>query len=274
MSKYTTEVRFICETEAGLQESKGYADVDDIITRAIPKIFNFNFPIFDENYRTVLERKILKHYYTREIGFETYGLWKLKLNTKLNEIMPLYNKLYNSELLEFNPLYTSDITRTRKTDYESERDTDNSSSTSSANTTNSSSESSGSTSSENSSTGSTTSSGTNLFSETPQGALNGLNENSYLTNATKTSDTGTSTASGTGSITSSDENSAETNSTGNVTSNGRGNDDLKSTEEWIETVKGFEGKDASEMLLKFRQTFLNIDMLIIEDLEELFMQLW
>ena len=52
------------------------------------------------------------HYYTREIGFETVGLWKLKLQTKLNEIMPYYNKLYETELLKYNPLYDVDMTTT------------------------------------------------------------------------------------------------------------------------------------------------------------------
>ena len=57
------------------------------------------FPIFDENYRSVLETKILRHYYTREIGFETVGLWKHYLKTKLNEIMPKYNKLYEASIV-------------------------------------------------------------------------------------------------------------------------------------------------------------------------------
>lgn len=110
MSKYTTEVRFICETEAGYDESKGYNNVDSILNVACPKIFSFNFPIFDESYRLPLEKKILKHFYTREICEETYGLWKLRLDAKMNEIMPYYNKLYESELLKFNPLYDVDLT--------------------------------------------------------------------------------------------------------------------------------------------------------------------
>jgi hypothetical protein len=111
MSVYTTQVRFICEAEAGLKKSVGYDNVNTVIQNAIPKIFNFSWPIFDESYRNVLETKILKHYYTREIGLETYGLWKLKLDTKLNEIMPYYNQLYKSALLEFNPFYDVDLTR-------------------------------------------------------------------------------------------------------------------------------------------------------------------
>ena len=87
MSKYTTELRYICEMYAG-GESKGYSDVNKVIQAAIPKVFDFDFPIFDEAYRNVLCTKILKHYYTREIAAETVGLWKLWLDTKMNEIMP------------------------------------------------------------------------------------------------------------------------------------------------------------------------------------------
>ena len=39
MSKYTTEVRFICESYAGLNESVGYAGIDEVINKAIPKVF-------------------------------------------------------------------------------------------------------------------------------------------------------------------------------------------------------------------------------------------
>ena len=61
MSKYTTEIRFICETEAGLTESTGFNNVEEVLELACPKVFNFEFPIFDENYRAVLEKKILMH---------------------------------------------------------------------------------------------------------------------------------------------------------------------------------------------------------------------
>ena len=108
MSKYTTEVRYLCEYEAGYDESQGYQSVDNIVTLASPKIFDFDFPIFDENYRLILEKRILKHYYTREICEETYGLWKLRLEDRMNLIMPYFNKLYESELLQFNPLYDTD----------------------------------------------------------------------------------------------------------------------------------------------------------------------
>lgn len=112
MSKYTTELRYICETEAGLEESKGFSSVEEIITQAAPKIFNFPWPIFDEDYRLSLERKILLSYYTREICEESYGLWKLRLNAKLNEIMPYFNQLYKSQLIEFDPTHDVDYSKT------------------------------------------------------------------------------------------------------------------------------------------------------------------
>ena len=250
MSKYTTEVRFICETASGLSESKGYTDVDTIIKNAIPKIFTFTFPIFDENYRTVLEKKILKHFYTREICEETVGLWKLRLDAKLNEIMPYYNKLYESELLEFNPLYTANLTRTKKTDHDSKRNTSNIGSVDSTSKSNG--------------TGSGTNSNVNvdLYSDTPQGSLTGVENETYLTNARKTTDTGNSSSSTTNST------------TGNITNSDNGTDALKSTEDYLETVKGFEGSNASDLLMKYRDTFLNIDMMVIGDLETLFFQLW
>lgn len=250
MSKYTTEVRFICETASGLGESKGYADIDTIITNAIPKIFTFTFPIFDENYRTVLEKKILKHFYTREICEETVGLWKLRLDAKLNEIMPYYNKLYKSELLEFNPLYTANLTRTKKTDYDSNRNTSNNG------TVNSTSNSNGSGSDTNSNVG------LDLYSDTPQGSLTNVENETYLTNVRKTTDTGNSSS------------TTSNSTTGNVTNSDTGTDALNSTEDYLETVIGFEGSSASDLLIKYRDTFLNIDMMVIGDLETLFFQLW
>lgn len=113
MAKYTTEIRSICEHYAGLTESTGFEDVDDIIEKARNKIFQ-NYPIFNENHRAELEHKILKHYYMREIGFETVGLFKLFLNERMAEIMPYYNKLYESETFEFDPFKNVDVWNTHE----------------------------------------------------------------------------------------------------------------------------------------------------------------
>lgn len=113
MSKYTTEVRYICEVSSGLKQSVGFDDVNKILENSVDKIFDFDYPIFDEEYRRPLNIKILRNFYTREICEETVGLWKLRMQQTLCEIMPYYNQLYKSELEVINPLYNIDLNTTR-----------------------------------------------------------------------------------------------------------------------------------------------------------------
>lgn len=250
MSMYTTEVRYICEHYAGLDESKGYNEVSDIIKKARRKVFDFYYPIFDEDYREVLETKILKHYYTREIGFETVGLWKLKLDTLMNEIMPYYNKMYESELLEFDPF--KDVNK--RVEHEgSDRGTKNTDADSTTNT-----------------TGTVNYEGEtdtwNLYSDTPQGGVDGIvaayddiADNAYLTDARN--------------IKTTEEN--ETNTTGEDVTVSNVDEEHENSNKWVEITTGKYGTlTYSKMLEEFRQTFLNIDLMIIEELSELFFMLW
>lgn len=253
MSKYTTEVRFICENNAGLSESEGADNVDSILDKCWNKVFNFDFPIFDENYRQVLCRKILKHYYTREIAHETVGRWKLALNAKLNEIMPYYNQLYKSELLEFNPFYDVDLTRSREGSGTSNKTSNNTETNSGT--------------SKNVSSGSGTSNTDTLnrFSDTPQNSMDtqGIADSVPLTAVTKVNEDNTTTNESTDTLTRND------NKTGSGTEN------INNTDKYIETVKGKQGtENYSSLLKKFRETFLNIDMMIIEDCSDCFFTLW
>lgn len=335
MSKYTTEVRFICETAAGLETSEGYLSVNQIIKAALPSVFDFDFPIFDETYRPLLETKILKHFYTREIGLETVGLWKLKLDTKLNEIMPFYNQLYKSELIEFNPLYDVDLTRdhtlnrteeTKQTGTETADATKNGT----VNTTESGTregtnresigtEEYGNVTQNNTSdtelhnttvstsdeTASNNKTHYDKYSDTPQGSLQNVQNDTYLTNARMINDTDTKTGKvtvtgnddSTGKTTS--DTTTETNSTSETTKSGSmsenttdtgkvtslntenrnatqtANKDVNSLDDYLEHVKGKNGGVSySKMLMEFRDTFLNIDMQVINELNDLFMNLW
>lgn len=247
MSKYTTQVRFICESYAELDESVGYTKVDEVITKAIPKVFDFEFPIFDEAYRNVLCRKILRHYYTKEIGAETVGLWKMWLNTRLNEIMPYYNKLYKSELFEFNPMYDVDITRERKGKSD-EVKTEQGESSNTGNVLR---------------TGFGNGTGTqyDYYSDTPQGGVANLEDLSYLTNARKNTDSNEYN----------DHGETESATTGTTSLNST----INNTDEYLETVKGKQGGSSyAKMLEDYRATFINIDVRIINELSDLFMNLW
>lgn len=85
MSKYTTELRYIIESGYELKALKDY-------------------PIFDENYRQILNKYILNHFWMREIGAETVGEFDLFLGNTLNEIMPYYNGLFKMAMSEIDPL--------------------------------------------------------------------------------------------------------------------------------------------------------------------------
>ena len=282
MSKYTTEVRYICETEAGLEESKGYNDVNEIISLARTKIFNFSYPIYDENYRSVLETKILKHFYTREIGLETVGLWKLKLDTKMNEIMPYYNQLYKSALLEFNPLWTDDYSRiynrandgnnlnvgNNETDSTSFNVGQNEEKTSETNTR----------IGQNDEKRTDNNISRDKYADTPQGALTDLEADKYLTNARKITEDNSGTTANTNienGTTDNNRNISSVNNSDSKTNTNSSNQNIfTNVEDYLEMVQGRRGKDSSELLLKYRKTFLNIDMQVIDDLEELFYHLW
>lgn len=231
MGKYTTQVRHICENYAGLTESAGYGKVEEIIASARSKVFDFDYPIFDEAYRGALETKILRHFYTREIGAETVGLWKLWLSDRMNLIMPYYNKLYESELLEFNPLYEVDMTR----EYQLKKD--------------------GTKTDTGSTTGASTVSNTNnnYFSDTPQGGVGNLEDLTYLTNATKDVGSGTSSS----------------NTDSNLSSV------IMNTDDYLEHVSGKNsGTSYAKLLTEYRSTFINIDVQVINELNDLFMGLW
>lgn len=227
MSKYTTEVRYICETAYGLKESEGYESVDVILNTVWRDIFDFDFPIFDEAYRKPLCIKILRHFYTREIGDETVGLWKLRLDSRMNTIMPYYNELYKAWAIEFNPLWDTDLQTVHKLDKNQglmgSTDTDTKSDATNK----------------------------NLYSDTPQGGLSGVDNENYLTNYRKVLD----------------KESANSHS------------DIKqylaSTDDYIEHVVGKSpGQSFSKQLSDFKNALVNIDAMVIADLENLFMLIW
>ena len=273
MSKYTTELRFICENYSGLSESQGY-NVSDIIDKALPKIFDFDFPLFDEKYRTELEKKIVRHYYTREICSETVGRWKLFLEDKLNLIMPYYNQLYNSALLEIKPFLTTDMSTNRKIDKSSENSLNVSTNGSDNRTTNTDVTNISDSTENVTSSSNGNSSSTNKESDTPQGGISGLTNDQYLTNASinSASDNVSSTTGTTDKLV--EDNNSKVVDRGSRKEKRTEGRVGKEGESYVETIQGFSGTNHSEMLLKFRETFLNVDSMVIEELNDLFFALW
>lgn len=243
MSKYTTEVRFICEMASGFPvDNMSAYTPDQIVKAALPKIFDFSFPIYQESHRAELETKILKHYYTREIGAETVGLWKLWLNTTLNEIMPKYNALYKAEEQAYEKaLYNIDVYTDVDASNESERE-DN---FLRSNTGSSSSSNNGNTQ--------------RKYSDTPQGSVtfSQAGQSVWLTDLTDTDTSG------------SEQESHNDSSRNTGTSSTTGSDKSRTHE------YGYRGgKTMEELMDNFAQRVVNIDLMIINDLKDLFMKVW
>ena len=277
VSKYTTELRYLIENnfDIGLKD----------------------YPIFDENYREPLNRKIINHYYFREIGFETAELFKRYLNNTMNEIMPYYNQLFKSELLEFNPFYNVDKTVTADKNNNSvsdfvgnisgkntqTADTENTQTNNGKQQTTTAATSTG----ESVGNSTTTNKNKNVSSDTPQGflSINSIENETYASaaemgNAESINNSKATSNNAENGIT--DQTTAdETKATGNSKSNATTETDTanKTTsndfENYISHVIGkSEGETYSEMLMKFRETFLNIDMMIIDELKTCFMMIY
>ena len=181
-----------------------------------------DYPIWNETYREILNKKILNYYYENEIGFETANLFKFYLNNRMAEIMPYYNKIYNGvEEALANALGNVDLHE------DSNRVNNNSVNTSSTSSSDS----------------------KNLFQDTPQGRINfaKLQDQQWATNYTNNVND----------INDSSESSGE------------------NTENYSRHIIGNNGKKYSvEILRDIQNNIYDIDMMIINQLNDLFMQIF
>ena len=111
MSKYTMTIKDIVDDYSIASENR---DIDSKLDVARGYLFDFNYPVIDDETKKRIEIAILKHYYLREIAFETIGIFKIKLNDRLNLIMPRYNSLYEKQDLSLSPYINSYLKETGK----------------------------------------------------------------------------------------------------------------------------------------------------------------
>lgn len=224
MSQFTTELRNVVNQtldDANLPRSEAN-------WYAAYKIIGLDdYPIFDEAYRQTLNDKIIRHYWMREIGGETVALFRLFLRRAMHESMPYYNQMYESLAVAngIDPLIGKKLSTTEGA---SGKSTSNATMSSTA-----------------------SSDGSDIYSDTPQSALNLINikEGKYASTAdfttTATADSSNSDASGT------------------------------YVNDLNRLITGHEQPEA-ELLLLWRKTFVNIDLEIIESeaVRECFMGIW
>ncbi|MBO7695212.1 MAG: hypothetical protein J6T10_21530 [Methanobrevibacter sp.] len=86
--------------------------IKDLPSYARSEIFDFDYPLTDNISKEEFETLILKKFMMRRIGYETVTAFKIALDTKLNEIMPMYNKMF--DMLDGWDLFNNgeNITRT------------------------------------------------------------------------------------------------------------------------------------------------------------------
>ena len=70
--------------------------IKDLAKNGRTKVFDFDYPLSQNVSRESFETMILNKFLTRRIGFETFTAFQIALNVKLNEIMPMYNKMFDS----------------------------------------------------------------------------------------------------------------------------------------------------------------------------------
>ena len=207
MSKYTLELRYIYEDENF-------------------NLFDFPYNLYDNDLKPWFEEKFYQHFMFYEIGFDTIGMFKQRLMSKLNDIFPYYKQLYETEI------------RTKGIDFMLNKDlkesyvrelTSNSNSNQESNVTSNSLSTAG--------------------QLTPSLIANSQKIDKFMDSAQK------------------DNSSSNSTSTGESNGNSR--------EEYTLTSQGNIGITSSaELLTKWRETLLNIDLMIFEECNDLFMQIF
>ncbi len=230
--------------------------IKDLYSTARETIFNFNYPLSSYVNKEQFEKMILNKFLMRRIGFETVTAFRIALDVKLNEIMPLYNKMFDA--LENWDLF-NDGERI------SENGLDNRTSNNINNTTNT---NSGNTNSNTQNTlentSNTNSTNKRKYSNTPQGLLNNLEDNNYVTDYTIDENVSSDKSNSSG-------NSKNLTETNNKTEINIKNDttDINNYNKTITRTPA----DKIKLYTELQQNVNNIYTLIFKDLECLFYQI-
>ena len=207
MSKYTLELRYMYEDENF-------------------NLFDFPYNLYDNDLKPWFEEKFYQHFMFYEIGFDTIGMFKQRLMSKLNDIFPYYKQLYETEIRSKGIDFM--LNKDLKESYVREL-TSNSNSNQESNVTSNSLSTAG--------------------QFTPSLIANSQKIDKFMDSAQKD------------------------NSSSNSTSTGESNGNSK--EEYTLTSQGNIGITSSaELLTKWRETLLNIDLMIFEECNDLFMQIF
>lgn len=214
MAKYTVELGSYLEFLTEYRHN--HDDVDNIIIDSRPIFFGgYSYNYVDDKHKQELELKILRHFYFRELGFETTNLFMHRFKTRFYEIIEGYNKMLTEEIKGLGLFDSYNL---------SSESLSNSDMTSS---------------------GTSKNNGVSKFSDTPQGGLDGIRNDKYLTN-----------------INMADNDSSMSNS---------GNTKMSSKSR----QKGWTGDSYYKKMLDVMENkIVSVDQLVINELESMFMGIW
>lgn len=220
----------------------------DLAKKGRTKIFDFNYPLSDKIKREEFEVLILNNFLMRRINFETVTAFKIKLFVKLNEIMPKYNKMFDS-FVDWNLFEDGDILY--KIGDNNHQNNSKSNTNNKSNTENI---------VENESQTNTNSIDDLRFSDTPQNILENLHDGSYVTQANYNQGSSES------------ENNSKAKSESVNESETENKTDIKEVTNYTETIK-HSNADKIGMYKEMQENINNIYTLIFKDLEILFYQI-
>ena len=231
-----TILEAIVNPDIDLNDPAPEVKIKDLAKAGRSTIFNFDYPLTDKISKEQFECMILNHFLMRRIGFETVTAFRIQLDVKLNEIMPLYNKMFDA-LENWKIFEDGEVTAKTGTNNKTMQNTNNTSNQIS-----------------NHSTTSTNNISDRRNSELPQNQLEDLRNGSYVSNYNY--DTNTNNG---------EDNSTSTGSS-RSTNNGTDNNI------YDETITRTPA-DKIAILKEMQENIKSIYSMIFKDLECLFYQL-
>ena len=248
-----TILESIVNPDVDLNDPAPEVKIKDLPSEGRAKIFNFDYPLSTHINKEDFEILILKHYLMRRINFNTVTAFRINLDAKLNEIMPMYNKMFDA-LDNWNIFNDGEITT---------RTGQDNTTTSNTNTRQNQSTNNSSNSLTNNSTTGDTSTSDRRHSDTPQNHITQVQDGEYVTDY----DYDTTTSSGTDSSTSNGSSQSTTNESGTENNNGTDN------KTYTETITRTPG-DKIAIMKEMQENIKSIYTLIFDELDVLFYGLY
>lgn len=94
---YVTTPKFTAELREFFDQY--YVDpmtTSQLIEAGRAHLFDFTYPLYNAAIKSDFETHIIRQFFFREIGFDTFGIFKFRLENWLNLNMPYFNKMYLS----------------------------------------------------------------------------------------------------------------------------------------------------------------------------------